>query len=366
MSVIVHETRSESYRTLSPVLVIAYRRPDLTRKVFDAIGKVAPRRLYFFVDGSKEGDTSAARANEDVRALVTSVDWPCEVKTLFQESNLGCQKGVVAALSWFFENEESGIVLEDDCLPSTDFFEFCDEMLEKFRDTKSVGMICGTSPNRGVLLPHQSYSFSHFSHIWGWAGWRSRFSGFPELFEAGQDLQSPEGREVWPAMFTSRDVRFWKSRFQSEKLGLDDNWDSTWNRHLWSKRCVNVVPRVSLVKNIGFGRESTHAKKFPLIGGVPSEPEKLVAPYRHPQSVSVDPASDLFVERAIYGVLHPLARIVYAVLEMVRRFLARPEGSNYPRDVHYRTIAQLAWFARLRLWKPRTAAADIETIGELT
>ena len=40
----------------APVLLITFNRPDTTRKVFDAIRKAKPSKLYIFNDGPREGN----------------------------------------------------------------------------------------------------------------------------------------------------------------------------------------------------------------------------------------------------------------------------------------------------------------------
>ena len=48
--------------------------------------------------------------------MITNVDWDCDVKKLYRQKNLGCKIAMSNAITWFFENVEEGIILEDDCL----------------------------------------------------------------------------------------------------------------------------------------------------------------------------------------------------------------------------------------------------------
>ena len=116
----------------TPVLFLVFNRPDTTKKVFEKIRLAKPRKLYVVSDGSREGNIRDREKIKIVREIVTRIDWQCKLKTLFRDENLGCKKGVSQAISWFFENEEQGIILEDDCLPSQSFFWFCEELLEKY------------------------------------------------------------------------------------------------------------------------------------------------------------------------------------------------------------------------------------------
>ena len=106
------------------VLFLVFNRPDTTRQVFEAIRQAKPPRLYVAADGPREGKLGEVERVKEVRTIATAVDWPCEVKTLFRDKNLGCKKGVSSAITWFFEQEKQGIILEDDCLPHLDFFSF--------------------------------------------------------------------------------------------------------------------------------------------------------------------------------------------------------------------------------------------------
>ena len=69
---------------------------------------------------------------------------------MFQNKNLGCRKGVTAGIDWFFSNEEMGIILEDDCIPSLSFFQFCDQMLLEYQFNEKVFMISGHN-KAGIL-----------------------------------------------------------------------------------------------------------------------------------------------------------------------------------------------------------------------
>jgi hypothetical protein len=128
------ELTISSYYAKNPVLFMTFNRPAETSQVFSQIRKAKPKRLYVSSDGARYNSKTDQENVMQVRQLVSEVDWDCAVFYLFQEVNLGCRDGCSSALRWFFEHEEQGIVLEDDCLPTFTFFRFCDEMLERFRD----------------------------------------------------------------------------------------------------------------------------------------------------------------------------------------------------------------------------------------
>ena len=164
------------YLTQSPVLFIIYNRIDTAKLTFDVIKKVKPSRIYIAADGPKSiKDKENCEAS---RAIVNEIDWDCQVKTLFRDVNFGCKNAVSSAINWFFENEEMGIVLEDDCLPSIDFFMFCDQLLLKYKDDNKISIISGCNFQHGKNWGSYSYYFSNLTHVWGWASWRRVWNNY--------------------------------------------------------------------------------------------------------------------------------------------------------------------------------------------
>src|SRR5437660_281578 len=105
----------------SATLFLVFNRPDTTSRVFETIRRARPPRLYVAADGPRSSRAGEQERCDAVRRIATSVDWPCELVTLFRKTNMGCKRAVSSAISWFFEHEEEGIVLEDDCLPDSTF-----------------------------------------------------------------------------------------------------------------------------------------------------------------------------------------------------------------------------------------------------
>ena len=107
--------------TTPAILFIVFRRPEVTARVFEALRQARPERLYLAADGPRAVVPGEAERCAQTRAIVSSVDWPCDVKTLFRDENVGVRRGVSEAISWFFQHESEGIIFEDDCLPSPEF-----------------------------------------------------------------------------------------------------------------------------------------------------------------------------------------------------------------------------------------------------
>lgn len=241
------DPQTQKERLATPVLFIIFNRPDTTQKVFDEIRKAKPKYLYVAADGPRESREHDKQLCEETRAIVNQVDWDCEVKTLFQNKNLGCKMGVSSAINWFFENVEAGIILEDDCVPHQSFFRFTSEMLEKYKNEKRVMMITGFNPITKYRSPF-SYYFSRYFSIWGWATWRRAWrkydvtmSEWPQLKTAGLDKYYTDPYAA----------KYMGQAFENTYLGKIDTWDYQWSLAGLQNNGLSIVPSQNLISNIG-------------------------------------------------------------------------------------------------------------------
>ena len=246
----------EIFHLTAPVLFIIFNRPDTTARVFDQIRKAAPPKLYVAADGPRTGVPGEAERCRETRKIIDNVDWPCEVKTLFQEKNLGCRLGAAGAVTWFFSQEPEGIVLEDDCLPEPTFFRYCQENLEKYRDDRRVMMITGDNFKFGEKTGPYSYYFSRYPSLWGWASWRRAW----ELYDIKMTIW-PEIRDnltLFGIFDNPAEVIFWSRQCQAVYEGKIDTWDYQWNLANWLNHGITVTPNVNLISNIGFANYASH------------------------------------------------------------------------------------------------------------
>ena len=242
----------------TPVLLIIFNRPEQTRRVFESIRAVRPIRLYVAADGPRNDHPSDLESCSEARGIVDLVDWECEVKTLFQKSNLNCGKGPAAAISWLFENEEYGIILEDDCVASQSFFYYCQELLLRYRYDDRVMEISGTNPLGRYRLNGYTYYFAKYGSSWGWASWRRAW----QHFDYNLSLYSKMREEG----FLDNMFDWWinKQYFYNiynntiKDLESIDWWDYQWEFARFINSGLTIVPRTNLVQNIGFGDHATH------------------------------------------------------------------------------------------------------------
>jgi len=231
-----------------PVLFIVFNRPSTTLKVFEKIREAKPKKLYVAADGPRNNVLGEDDVCDEVRRIATNVDWPCKVYTLFRKKNLGCGKAVSGAITWFFKKEKMGIILEDDCLPDKSFFNFCGELLIKYKDDESIMHISGYNVLEKVDYTY-SYYFSRYVTVWGWATWRRAWKGY-NLFV--KDWKSGLGVSEFFSLSKVEQsylLKCYDLAF-SKKI---DTWDYQWQYNCMINNGFGIVPKVNLVKNIGFG-----------------------------------------------------------------------------------------------------------------
>jgi hypothetical protein len=156
----------------TPVAFIIFNRPQTTEAVFAEIARARPRQLLVIADGARTDHPDDSEKCSAARAVINRVNWDCDVSTNYAETNLGCKQRVSSGLDWVFGLVEKAIILEDDCLPEPTFFHFCQELLERYCDDWRVMHISGDNFQLGHRRSSDSYYFSRYSHVWGWATWQ--------------------------------------------------------------------------------------------------------------------------------------------------------------------------------------------------
>jgi hypothetical protein len=243
----------------TPVLFIIFNRPGQTQRVFEQIRQLKPLYLFIAADGprkERDGEDEICKATRDL--IIHNIDWPCTLKTLFNEENFGCGKAVSSAITWFFENVEEGIVLEDDCLPHPSFFNYCELMLDRYRGSQTVLHITGCNMQQQLKWGKGSYFFSVYPFIWGWAGWRRTW----QKYDYHMKVWPQAGKRVLERVFNSDAVKvdFWYEKMEMAYQGKVDTWDYQYVFAFWLNGGVSVNPNVNLISNIGFGKNATHTK----------------------------------------------------------------------------------------------------------
>lgn len=285
------------------VLFLVFNRLDTTKQVFEAIRQAKPPRLYVAADGAretKEGEADRVKAVRDY--IMSNIDWECEVKTLFREQNYGCKMAVSGAIDWFFENEEMGIILEDDCLPSQSFFWFCEELLERYKDDMRVGQISGDNFQKGIKRGESDYYFSIYNHIWGWASWANRWKNY------NVNLKNLDDTKFIKELFDDKKtIGYWVQTFETMKKQLINTWDYQWTFTLWNNKQLTILPNINMIENVGFGADATHTTGESEFANLKAYELELK---NHPKEVLQNKEADDFTSKNMFSKKSFFERVV--------------------------------------------------------
>lgn len=283
----------------APILLLGFNRPDLIRQQIANIAPYKPEKLFFAVDGWRNEEEKALC--EETKAAIELVDWPCELKTYFRNENRGCRNAPPEAITWFFNEVESGIVLEDDCHPAPGFIRFATELLERYKDDERIGAIAAFNRHNLQSDKCASYHFSKDLNVWGWASWHRVWKDYDVTMK-----RYIEGIDEMISSHTKnkRMRKYWHDSFKGVLDGAIVTWDYQFSCMFMMHGYLCVRPKVRLVANKGIGVSTgTHtcgydfwAKDFSTAGNV-------TFPLAHPSRVEADVNADEKTERIVTGIV---------------------------------------------------------------
>ncbi len=252
--------REEKTLAKAPLAIFIHSRPKQTALVLEVVKKYQPENLYVIADGPRPTHPGDFAKCEEARALFASPGWECQVHTMFRPTNVGVGKSVKEGLDWVFSRESSLIILEDDTVPDLSFFEFCEQLLERFAEDERVGMISGSKLVSERSNAQSAFSFARLPSTWGWATWSRTWQG------VDWDLSWRKGKEI----STLKNISLNRKHFYYLRHVLSlldskavDTWDYQFSFSLANRRLYTIIPRESLVENIGFGDAATHTFRRP-------------------------------------------------------------------------------------------------------
>lgn len=280
----------------TPIAIIVFNRPDLTQRMIERLSNLRLDKLYVIMDGPRKDNQKDLKAREEILKILECITFANKVIYNVSEVNLGCKTRVISGLDWLFDKEEMAIILEDDCLPSLSFFEFCENNLKLYENDLRVGIISGTNFYPEIFLDN-TYFFSKYANIWGWASWRRTWKNYDEQLLLWNDKKFKIDFKSKCA--STNEYKYWNAVFTQTKLGQIDTWDYQLWLSIWAQNQISVVPCVNLIDNLGFQHpEATHTS-----GRHPAEDAKaneITFPLVSPNNFIPNSTYDLFIRNLLY------------------------------------------------------------------
>lgn len=287
-----------------PILLIVFNRIDTTKQVLNSIKNIQPSKLYFASDGGRNKQENKI-VNTVRDYVLENINWKCEIKTLFQEINKGCGSNIKASIDWFFCNEEMGIILEDDCLPNESFYFYCEELLNKYKNDKRIGMISGNN-HLNYVMSDYSYLFSKFYWTWGWATWKRAWTNMD--YDMSWNKTTFKKSILKNMGLGKKSYNYWITNIKKLEQKTVDAWDWQWFLSLGSQNQLSIVPKFNLVSNIGFGEGATHTNIDPKNEYIIKHEINL--PLKHPLYILPDINYEIEFEKKLFKYSSLIKKII--------------------------------------------------------
>jgi hypothetical protein len=233
---------------------MVFNRPEKTKQVWEQICLAKPRKLYISADGPRDNCPSDIKNCISVREIVSEITWECDANYLFHEKNLGCSLAGKTAFDWVFSNEERMIELEDDTVPSFSFFQFMDEILEKYKDCDQIGYVTGQN-FMGLESGSSSYYFSHYAGSSGWGTWKRIYDLWDYKLE---NIHKVYEKSFINNFDNSFEYKFWLRKFEYYYKNGGNTYDLQSVFLIFERDLKNIIPNKNLITNIGFDNQGTN------------------------------------------------------------------------------------------------------------
>lgn len=281
-----------------PVLLMVFNRPNLTRQVLEAISEWDISCLFVSADGPRAHVPGDRELCEATRSLVLQSSWNFPIKSLFRDENMGCGSAVVSAIDWFFQFEESGIILEDDCVPHPSFLSFCQELLPRFRANPEIMMISGCNFLAETQIANDSYIFSRYTHTTGWATWKRAWELYDFKIESWPQVRDSDWL-LEKCHQHSDAALYWSRVFDHVYEDQHDSWDYQWTYAVWSNNGLAITPGRNLITNIGFAAGATHSVvEPPWMRRINTEGVRF--PLSHPEVIAANKEAERETDLRIF------------------------------------------------------------------
>ncbi|MBS6396182.1 MAG: hypothetical protein KH452_03365 [Clostridiales bacterium] len=270
-----------------PVAVIVFNRVELAKKMLKCLEKIQPEQLFVISDGAREHVSGEKEKVEKVRALFEEIPWPCKVYKNYADQNMGCDNRVPSGIDWVFGQVEQAVILEDDCIPSDDFFRYSENMLERYKDNHSVMMIAGSNYMQNYKM-RDCCCFSARVYTWGWATWKRAWECYNEDEEVWKQIKK-DGTlaQIYPFRirhFVKKELDYYYERGKCP-------WDYLWWVSCMRYQGLCAVPSVNLISNQGFGEDATHTQDQ---GSYDGQTYSMEFPLKYPARVERDHQIDKY------------------------------------------------------------------------
>ena len=239
-------------QNIDAALIIAYRRHENVSKLINILSSQGVKRIYVAIDHNSPLDSSSLiDVNKTIEVVIAASEkMPGQLRVAIHIENVGCSAAVLSACEWFFENEEFGLILEDDCMPAQEFFTYANYSRKIIETNSDVWLFCGTQ-----FAPYEkspdSWVLSKYALIWGWGTSKSNWN------QIASSLRKDEIK-IFSKDISFAEKQYWSAGAKRSNSGVIDAWDNILIQRMLALGKKAILPKYALVSNIGNDSAATH------------------------------------------------------------------------------------------------------------
>lgn len=242
------------------VLYFCYNREDHLKQSLPNVLRFRDELpLFIFCDGPKDlNDSETGKVKSYLKRVMCDIK---NCKIIYREENLGLAKNIIFGVNHVFNLDYDTItVLEDDCVPSSNYFDYMKNALSYYLHHRNVMHVSAFGLPLKSKPTKDSY-IAPYPCSWGWGTWKEKWieCNFHDTEYYNKILSDKEILEVFN----------WSGKSFSYFLTLQirgniNSWLIRWYAHIFKNKGVCVWATDSKLYNIGFDGSGQHKVKYDI------------------------------------------------------------------------------------------------------
>lgn len=241
------------------VLILAYNRFEKFNRCIKTLNEQGIKKIYLSIDGPR--NKNDLKNQEKIISFCKNNNYGMEIIINKLHNNYGCRLGPIKGISWFFSQNQYGIILEDDIILSKKCMEAFSYLLDKYFYNDEFLSI--TSFNE---LSNGSIENIYSMPLWrssGWASWAHKWESHINFSKKIRYFNMWDLYKLMPKDFRSIET---VQLVKASQLNLLDSWDYEFNfSHLVNMKKSLTLGGINCL-NYGFDDTATHKTNLDSIG----------------------------------------------------------------------------------------------------
>jgi len=297
-------------------LIIGYQRLSGVQKIVELCIQNGIKTIYVSIDYPRVSDTLHLSRHGEILQYLQLISLDKRINLSFRVAceNVGSAVNVITSCDWFYEKNNYGVILEDDCIPDNSFFDFVRCSLFDIEVNDSIWLISGTQFVPKELIASDRVLLK-YPQIWGWATSKVKWNEIRKIYFGAE-------KDSWPSNIDLSERAFWGAGEDRARRGHLDAWDTILASAMLKKEKYTLASNCNLVTNIGVDNVSTHTKKNSIWIFFPTTHFEIRC-----SEIKIDYNSSDWLKKKFYGirVRHQITTKLTRLLDALRAKIAKPQ-----------------------------------------